>query len=113
MRASRVANADSYKLSQFIYRIERNFKLSLEDYEALFETQGGVCELCKKPETKIHHVSGEVQRLAVDHDHACCPTVPTCGKCVRGLLCHECNTLLGKIERTPGLEAAIVSYLSN
>jgi hypothetical protein len=28
----------------------------------------------------------------VDHDHACCQKKNrSCGKCIRGLLCHTCN----------------------
>jgi hypothetical protein len=31
----------------------------------------------------------------VDHDHSCCPGRQTCGKCVRGLICRQCNTAFG------------------
>ena len=35
----------------------------------------------------------------VDHDHACCPEGGrSCGKCIRGLLCMECNKYLGFYE---------------
>lgn len=93
------------------YGLRSKYGMSVQDYEKLFADQGGVCALCQEPETKIHHVSGKVQALAVDHDHACCPTANTCGKCVRALLCASCNTLLGRIE-TRKLEAKLVAYLS-
>lgn len=101
---------DSYKL--FVYRLRREFNMTEEQYDQMLKEQDGRCALCKKPETREHHRTGSPQRLSVDHDHSCCPKTPACGSCNRGLLCYECNLLLGKIERTPGLETAIVEYLS-
>lgn len=37
----------------------------------------------------------------VDHDHACCPAVKSCGDCVRGLLHPRCNHLLAVVENNP------------
>lgn len=37
--------------------------------------------------------------LQVDHDHNCCPTELTCGKCVRGVVCGRCNVVIGKYEQ--------------
>jgi hypothetical protein len=36
--------------------------------------------------------------LKVDHDHNCCPSAQGCPKCVRGYLCHSCNTSEGLLE---------------
>jgi len=84
----------------------RKYKMSEESYNALLAEQGGVCAMCHKPPT-------ENGFLAVDHDHACCPGKKSCGKCIRGLLHFECNTLLGlardSVER---LEQA-AQYLKN
>lgn len=76
------------------------FNITPEQYEAMLEAQGGACALCGRL------AESRRRRLAVDHDHRCCPrdyTVTSvyprsCGKCVRGLLCDSCNQMLGKFE---------------
>lgn len=69
--------------------------LSAAEYDSLAEAQGGRCAVCLRSDV----------RLVIDHDHECCGPVmltgrPTCGFCVRGLLCHRCNMLLGFLEGT-------------
>jgi hypothetical protein len=49
--------------------------------------------------------------LAVDHDHTCCSGEITCGKCVRGLLCVRCNTVLGLLRDDPEILRAAIAYL--
>src|SRR5258708_3390846 len=66
--------------------------------------QKGVCAICK-------NLPLENQRLCVDHDHMCCPGFKSCGKCVRGLLCHRCNTSLGKFEDNVQILLNAVEYL--
>jgi hypothetical protein len=48
--------------------------------------------------------------LKIDHDHACCPTGQSCGECVRGYLCHECNTAEGLL-RTVDRARALAEYM--
>ena len=79
-------------------RMMRLYQMTLNDYEILLEAQGGVCNLCGNPPKQ--------NRLAVDHDHACCPGEKTCGKCVRGLLCTPCNLALGRVEDEGWMERA-------
>ena len=88
----------------------RKYGLTLEQYDAMLKEQGGVCAICRRPETKSRH--GKVFPLSVDHDRSCCPGLGSCGKCVRGLLCSDCNLALGKLQDDPGRALAIVSYLS-
>jgi len=73
------------------YNLQRRYKLSVEDYNRMFEEQGGRCDICNKPPNG--------KRLAVDHDHACCEGSRSCGECVRGLLCGECNWGLYFVEK--------------
>ena len=78
----------------------RQFNMSVADYDEMFEAQDGDCALCGRPETRKNPKTGEVLRLAVDHCHVT-------GR-VRGLLCCNCNTGLGKLGDTPeALEKAL------
>jgi hypothetical protein len=82
-----------------------NYGITAEQYDAMLAAQGGGCAICGEQCT-----SG--RRLAVDHDHACCPGDKTCGKCVRGLLCGPCNQGIGKLRDSPRLLIAAASYLT-
>lgn len=76
------------------------FGITTVEYDSMFELQGGVCAICRQPETVRTRV-GVVRRLAVDHDHET--------NLVRGLLCYRCNTTLGQFELRSG---AILAYLA-
>ena len=72
----------------------------VEAFLAKSKEQNGVCAICLCPPKR----NGKKFRLVVDHDHKCClQAIKTCGKCVRGLLCHRCNTVLGFLEPDPHL----------
>jgi hypothetical protein len=74
-------------------------------YEQKLAAQGGVCAICKRKPGK--------KPLAVDHDHGCrAGNGKTCGKCVRGLLCEDCNLSLGKMNDDPVRLIAAVDYLT-
>lgn len=69
------------------------YGLTLERFDRMLAEQGNACAMCHEP-------FKEGQRIVVDHDHGCCDTeLSSCGKCIRGLLCHLCNAALGHIER--------------
>ena len=68
------------------------YGITPEQYAALWDRQGGKCAGCGAAECPTGN------RLAIDHDHTCCPpkdrkgrTRGACGKCVRALLCATCN----------------------
>lgn len=80
--------------------LKRTFGITLEDFNNMLTLQNGVCDICKREETKRNPATGKPKRLSVDHCH-------NSGK-VRGLLCFDCNTSLGKFkESIPTLENAI------
>ena len=65
-------------------KLKKRYGISLEDYNKLFEKQEGCCAICGIHQTEIE------KSLAVDHCHST-------GK-VRGLLCFDCNTGIGKLK---------------
>lgn len=48
--------------------------------------------------------------LKIDHDHSHCPTAVGCKVCVRGYLCHSCNTAEGLL-RTPERVRLLLAYM--
>ncbi len=64
--------------------LRKTYALSIDDYSALLDAQGGTCAICgRTPEE-----SGAT--LHVDHDHVT-------GK-LRGILCRSCNHGLGRFQ---------------
>jgi len=83
---------ESRKKSKRRYRFS-SYGLTETTFAQLLRAQDYACGMCHEP-----FKAG--QRIHVDHDHACCKArCRSCGKCVRGLLCHVCNIALGHIER--------------
>lgn len=78
------------------------YGLSAEAYQALVVSQGGRCATCGTAPEKFY----------IDHDHACCAGTKSCGECVRGLLCFNCNTALGQVKDNPRILLAMVEYLA-
>lgn len=48
------------------YSLEKDFGISLSQYQELLKIQKDVCKLCGKPE-RTKHQSGKLKELAVDH----------------------------------------------
>lgn len=86
-------------------RMKSDFGIDAMTYHHLFELQGGRCAICRgEPRTA---------RLAVDHDHSCCPGGSSCGKCIRGLLCSKCNhELLGAAHDSAQVLINALEYLT-
>jgi hypothetical protein len=78
------------------YALKAYYGLSLEQWAQMFEEQEGLCYLCSEPldlESK--------RKIHVDHDHDCCRGGKSCGSCVRGLACNECNLGIGRFGDDP------------
>lgn len=74
--------------------------LTREDYEGMLWVQDNKCAICEAPDP-----------THVDHDHSHCPGPYGCAKCVRGLLCRNCNTAIGLLQDSPKVASAAVGYL--
>lgn len=81
------------KAAAHAYRTEKNFGLTAEDYQRLYQAQGGRCYVCRV-------ATGKRKMLAVDHEHnrpGCThPPEKGCYLCVRCLACGPCNQMLGR-----------------
>jgi len=53
---------------------------------------------------------GSKDSLAIDHDHKCCSKFG-CIKCIRGVLCRNCNFALGHVQDNPETLLALANYL--
>ena len=84
--------------------MRRDYKLSSEQYDAMAAAGCGICGVL---------MSGGCRRLAVDHDHACCPGSQTCGGCIRGLLCDRCNRGLGLLGDSAARLRSAAAYLDS
>jgi hypothetical protein len=79
------------------YRLKTTFGITLSEYNALFASQNGLCAGCYRHQTMFK------TRLSVDHDHAT-------GK-VRGLLCKDCNWILGSAKDSCNTLERLAAYL--
>lgn len=82
----------------------KRYGLTPEQYIDLEKSQNNVCAICKNPEVNK-------RRLSVDHDHSCCPGNDSCGNCIRGLLCSNCNTMLGQVKDNVEILMSAIAYL--
>lgn len=71
------------------------YGLESEEYKQLLIEQAGRCKICQRAGGR---------KLVIDHSHET-------GK-VRGLLCHSCNTALGKFQDSPVILMEAINYLA-
>lgn len=78
--------------------LKYHFNLTIEDFNSMFEQQGGCCAICGVHQSQLK------KRLGVDHDHV--------RHSVRGLLCSTCNVGLGMFKNDPRSLGAAVDYVT-
>jgi hypothetical protein len=108
-RLYRIANRDARNESQRVYRaanvdtitdkrLRIEYGITLVEWRALFESQGNCCALCGSDSPGNGKANWHT-----DHCHAT-------GK-VRGILCHNCNVLLGHAKESIAVLKRAVVYL--
>ncbi len=102
----RRAKAAALKARRANNHVLRVYNLGPLAYAAIQQAQGGTCAICWR-------ATGRTKRLAVDHDHRCCPGRTSCGSCIRGLLCGPCNRMLGHVRDNPHALRRAADYLEN
>lgn len=81
-----------------------SYGITIAEYESMFSKQNGLCAICEKPETKLHGRTKKPMSLSVDHCHN--------SKKVRGLLCSQCNLMLGLANDDIARLQQAITYLS-
>ena len=76
-------------------KLQQKFGITMEQYEMMLKTQGGMCAICVGRDRN--------KDLAVDHCHNT--------NTVRGLLCGRCNPAIGYLQDDPNLARKAASYL--
>jgi transcription elongation factor Elf1 len=79
-------------------RLARRYGLDLKTYKSMLAAQSGKCAICNRDGSEFS------RRMAVDHNHKT--------GAVRGLLCTNCNTVLGKMNDNPALFLKAAEYLN-
>lgn len=76
------------------YSLKHHYGMTIEQYEAMLERQGGLCASCGDPFEKTPHV---------DHNHET--------GVVRELLCGPCNLAVGHLKDSAPRAMALALYL--
>jgi hypothetical protein len=89
----RVANPRAYKN----IKLKRTYGITIEQWEAMFETQDFRCACCRSDDPKSK------KGWQTDHCHET--------KKIRGILCAPCNRALGHSKEDPARLQALIKYL--
>jgi DNA-directed RNA polymerase subunit RPC12/RpoP len=77
--------------------LKYRFGISLKEYNEMFQLQNGRCAICGKHQSELS------KSLSVDHNHDT--------KEIRGLLCQNCNSVLGHALDNVEILRACIDYL--
>jgi hypothetical protein len=87
-----------WKLQNRKYWLKTSYNITIEEYNQKLIDQNHRCAICDSDETQVF-----MQQLFVDHCHQT--------NKIRGLLCHACNTALGKFRDSQAILNNAIGYL--
>lgn len=95
-------NTDAYQKHKDRVNKNRRHGYKRHNIESLeiFITESKKCPICNINNQEV-----------IDHNHACCQSSHSCGKCVRGYICRRCNTALGFVADDVNLLENLIKYL--
>jgi len=85
-------NPDKKRANEMKQSLKKTCGITPEEYNNLLALQRFCCAICRR------HISEFNKAFAVDHNHVCCPGKKSCGQCIRGLLCSNCNFAIGLLQ---------------
>ncbi len=88
---------DMYRHKAKMNNIKRLYNLTEEQYNQLLIYQNNRCAICKEEFINV--------KICIDHNHVT--------KKIRGLLCDNCNMMLGKVHDHPAILFNAIKYLES
>ena len=101
-KRNRKDNYELYRDKQENWRLNHFYGIDKDEYNRMLEEQGGTCMICNKA-GDIRKKDSRPIALAVDHNHET-------GK-IRGLLCLNCNSGIGKLGDSTDILRKAIEYL--
>jgi len=95
-----------YRKTYINSHLKRKYGITFDDYQKLYDAQGGKCKICDGTVSNRKWKDGRTQwmKLFVDHDHKT-------GK-VRGLLCNTCNFGIAALKDNVEILQSAIRYLT-
>jgi hypothetical protein len=90
-------NRPRIKMYNLVNDLKRHYGMTVSQYEEMAKNHNFKCAICGVPQVELN------RKLAVDHCHET-------GK-IRGLLCGNCNTAIGKMKDSTDILRSAISYL--